>query len=557
VIGQRINNYEITALLGEGGMGSVYLAEHPVLGRKAAVKLLRPEYALDENLVGRFINEARASSAIHHPGIIEVFDVGTLPEGQPYLMMELLEGETLARRIHRAGRLRVPEAIDVTVQAAAALGAAHGHGIVHRDLKPDNMFLVPDPTQRCGQRVKVLDFGIAKLHRRWSGERVRTHTGSLMGTPPYMSPEQCRGISSEIDHRTDVYALGIILYEMLVGAPPFLSEGFGDVLLMHLTKAPVPPRQIDPAIPTPLEAVVLQALEKDPDLRFSGMEELARALAGGPARNTVLEVAPPPAATRLTGRGRGGTAGRLRPQTPAGLEPSTTFSSSVGQMAAVRLPYARSTVHIRSRRQAIAALLGAGLAGAAAIAFFMNGGFRPRPPRSAGPAAVESPAQPPAPATAGSEAPPPAATETPAAAATETPPAVAGKAPPASHVVVPAIPDEAAPPTKVVVPAVPDEAAAREAKVVVPKVPDQPLRVPEIARPDENAPAPGQVPARLPRTRKARGRDITGTRGFSPVPDPPPLDAPPAPARKVAPPPPAVVPPPPTPSKPRVNTEKW
>ena len=148
MIGQKINNYEVRSLLGEGGMGSVYVAEHPVLGRRAAVKVLRKEYAVDSNLVGRFINEARASSAIKHPGIIEVFDVGTMADGVPYLMMELLEGETLGRRIDRDGPLKVPDAVDIAAQATSALAAAHAHGIVHRDLKPENLFLIPDPSQR-------------------------------------------------------------------------------------------------------------------------------------------------------------------------------------------------------------------------------------------------------------------------------------------------------------------------------------------------------------------------------------------------------------------------
>jgi eukaryotic-like serine/threonine-protein kinase len=490
VIGQRINNYEITALLGQGGMGSVYVAEHPVLGRRAAVKLLRPEYALDENLVARFINEARASSAIHHPGIIEVFDVGTLPEGQPYLMMELLEGETLARRINRLGRLRPPEAIEVASQAASALAAAHGHGIVHRDLKPDNLFLVGEAGNPGDPRVKVLDFGIAKLHRRWTGQQIRTHTGSLMGTPPYMSPEQCRGISSEIDHRTDVYALGIILYEMLVGAPPFLSEGFGDVLLMHLTRPPRPPREIDPAIPMSVEAIVLRALEKEPERRFASMDELGRALAAAATHNTLLEVAPAPPPVDLPK-----PPGRAR--TPSGIEPSTTFSSSVGQMSPVKLPYAKSTMHIGQRRQAIAALLGAGLAAAGGIAFFMKGGFGPRAPaRSAGPgggAAAPVQERPPVPAAPLAQPEPPAA-----------PPAIA-------------------------------------------EPPLSPATDPE--RPDDSL-------TKAARARRARNRDGSARRSLSAVSDPPTADRP---ARAGDPPvaPPAASPPSSPPGKPRVNTEKW
>ena len=216
MIGERVNNYEVRSIVGEGGMGAVYLAEHPFMGRKAAIKVLRPELAQDRGLVERFMNEARAANAIHHPNIIDIIDVGLLPSGVPYLMMEFLEGESLAKRIER-GRLTIAEAVDVATQTASALQAAHGKGIVHRDLKPDNLFLVPDDGRPFGARVKVLDFGIAKLRGELSGGGAKTQTGSVMGTPPYMSPEQCRGITEEIDHRTDIYALGIILYEMLAG----------------------------------------------------------------------------------------------------------------------------------------------------------------------------------------------------------------------------------------------------------------------------------------------------------------------------------------------------
>src|SRR6266496_1421185 len=273
MIGESVNNYRITELNEEGGIGAVYLAEHPFIGRKRAIKVLRREFAEDLSLVERFMNEARAANAIRNPNIIDIMDVGRLPTGIPYLMMEFLEGESLAHRLAR-GTLALGEALDVTLQTAAALAAAHGKGIVHRDLKPDNLYLVPDESASNGVRVKVLDFGIAKLRGDLSGGMAKTQAGSLMGTPPYMSPEQCRGITEEIDHRTDVYALGIILYEMLVGAPPFMSPGWGDIVLMHVTKPVPPPRAKNPTIPTELEAVILRALAKQPDERWASMNEL-------------------------------------------------------------------------------------------------------------------------------------------------------------------------------------------------------------------------------------------------------------------------------------------
>ena len=218
LVGMRINNYEVKSLLGEGGMGAVYIAQHPVIDRKVAVKVLKREFAENQALVHRFFNEARAANAIRHPNIIVVLDVGTLADGLPYLIMPLLEGESLAARIGRSGRLSVGDAVEHASQAASALAAAHRKRNVHRDLKPDNIFLVPDLETPGRERVKILDFGIAKLSQELSGTGARTGTGAVMGTPPYMSPEQCRGITSEIDQRTDIYALGIILYEILRAA---------------------------------------------------------------------------------------------------------------------------------------------------------------------------------------------------------------------------------------------------------------------------------------------------------------------------------------------------
>src|SRR5262245_20362927 len=254
-------------------MGAVYLAEHPFMGRKAAIKVLRREFAEDRSLVERFMNEARAANAIRHPNIIDIIDVGRLPSGIPYLMMEFLEGESLAKRLTR-GTFALPEAVDVMLQTTAALAAAHGKGIVHRDLKPDNLYLVPDDSASTGVRVKVLDFGIAKLRGDLTGGMAKTQAGSLMGTPPYMSPEQCRGVTEEIDHRTDVYAMGIILYEMLCGEPPFMSAGWGDVVLAHLTKPPPTPRSRNAAIPESLEVVIMKALAKSANERFQSATDM-------------------------------------------------------------------------------------------------------------------------------------------------------------------------------------------------------------------------------------------------------------------------------------------
>jgi hypothetical protein len=284
MIGEQFGNYRAISLLGEGGMGAVYLAEHPGIGRRVAVKVLHKNYTRDESLLGRFLNEARAANAIRHPNIIEILDSGQLADGTPFLVMELLEGESLGSRLRSAGALAISNALDFANQTASALGAAHKKGIVHRDLKPDNLYVVPDPTDPERERIKVLDFGIAKLQQGTGGsDSVKTRTGTLMGTPIYMSPEQCRGTKA-VDHRSDMYSLGVIFYEMLVGHPPCVSEGFGELVNMHLNVVPTPARNYRPDIPEALDALVMRMLAKTPDERFSDMAELQAALkaAGGP-----------------------------------------------------------------------------------------------------------------------------------------------------------------------------------------------------------------------------------------------------------------------------------
>ncbi|HSS37398.1 MAG TPA: protein kinase, partial [Polyangia bacterium] len=244
---------------------------------KVAVKVLHADFARDQQVLTRFLNEARAANAIRHPNIIEILDSGVLADRTPYLVMELLEGETLSARIKRVGPLPIGEIFDFSYQAASALSAAHAKGIVHRDLKPDNLFVVPDPHDDTRERLKVLDFGIAKLAQQSTADSLKTRTGTLMGTPIYMSPEQCRGIRA-IDHRTDIYSLGVIMYEMVVGQPPFVSEGFGDLVNMHMNMAPPRPSGLRPDVPPALEALILTTLAKAPEERFEAMPALQAAL---------------------------------------------------------------------------------------------------------------------------------------------------------------------------------------------------------------------------------------------------------------------------------------
>jgi serine/threonine-protein kinase len=269
-----LGSYRITGELSRGGMGAVYRAEHAVLDRTVAVKLLRPELTANAELVKRFINEARAASAIQHPGIIEVLDFGHADDGRAYFVMEMLQGESLARRIQSRGRLPAREAAQIARGIASALTAAHGRGIVHRDLKPDNVFLIPDPD--LGERPKLLDFGIAKLTDLGLAG-TQTKTGAVMGTPTYMSPEQCRG-TGDVDARADLYSIGCIFYELVTGRPPFTNLGAGELIGAHLYLEPEPPTTHQPELHAETVKLIMALLRKKPAERPQTAKELGQRL---------------------------------------------------------------------------------------------------------------------------------------------------------------------------------------------------------------------------------------------------------------------------------------
>jgi eukaryotic-like serine/threonine-protein kinase len=274
VIGRTIGNYVVRQKLGEGGMGAVYLAEHPTIGKKVALKILHPEFASKQDVVNRFFNEAKAVNDIQHSNIVDVLDFGVMPP-LVYFVMEFLPGGSLAELLRREAPLAPERALGIALQIADALTASHRAGIVHRDLKPDNVMLIHRGREK--DFVKLLDFGIAKL----TGEKApssRTRTGMVMGTPHYMSPEQCEGKGS-VDHRSDIYALGVVLFEMITGRVPFVGEGFGEVLVQHLTQAPPQMLSSRGLIPPHVEQVVLRALEKRPDNRFPNIEQMMFAIA--------------------------------------------------------------------------------------------------------------------------------------------------------------------------------------------------------------------------------------------------------------------------------------
>jgi eukaryotic-like serine/threonine-protein kinase len=281
-VGSRVGGYTVIRLLGRGGMGQVFLAEHQRIARRVAVKVLLPELSANESVIERFFTEARATSLIRHPGIVEVLDCDVL-DNQAFIVMEFLEGESLAGYLARVGSLRgdLGFALAVIGQVAEAVGAAHASDIVHRDLKPDNIFLCAS-TRHARVVPKVLDFGIAKLAVQ--GVAGQTKTGMLMGTPAYMSPEQCRGGSKGVDGRSDVYSLGCILYEVLCGQPPFVRDGAGELIVAHVAEPPVDPRKLVPELPPPIGALVLRMLAKNVEDRPADMSvvsaEIARCMAG-------------------------------------------------------------------------------------------------------------------------------------------------------------------------------------------------------------------------------------------------------------------------------------
>jgi serine/threonine-protein kinase len=301
-----VGKYRVDRVLGEGGMGIVVAATDLALERKVAIKFLLPDFAKHHEASQRFLREARAAVKIQSDHVARVIDVGTLEGGAPYMVMEYLEGRDLSAVIAEHRRLPVEEAVAHVLEACDAIAEAHSVGIVHRDLKPANLFLTRQPDGTF--RVKVLDFGISKAMVTGESDHSLTRTSSMMGSPLYMSPEQMRS-AKNVDPRTDVWALGVILFELLTGDPPFNAESIPELSAKVLLENPTPIRGLRPDVPPALEAAVMRALEKDPAKRFGTVAELAMALVPfGPARtranaeraSRVLRVpaAPPAAVTQ-------------------------------------------------------------------------------------------------------------------------------------------------------------------------------------------------------------------------------------------------------------------
>ncbi len=267
--------YRILRMIGEGGMGAVYEGENVRIHRKVAIKVLHAGIASNEEAMRRFEREAQAAGHIGNDHILEVLDLGELPEGDRYMVMEFLEGEPLSERIHRLGRLTPKELAPLIRQVLVGLKAAHSSGIIHRDLKPDNIYIL---TEKAGQRdfVKIIDFGISKFQPT-SGEMKMTRTGTVMGTPYYMSPEQASG-KREADHRSDLYAVGVMMYEALSGGVPFDATTFNQLLFQIVLSEPVPIQQAVPGIDPAFATLVAKAMARDVERRFQTAEDFIAAL---------------------------------------------------------------------------------------------------------------------------------------------------------------------------------------------------------------------------------------------------------------------------------------
>jgi serine/threonine-protein kinase len=309
LVGATVGSFHVLRALGRGGMGTVYLAEHPIIGSRVAIKFLHESMAASPELVARFYDEARAVNRIGHENIVGIFDLSMLPPNHYYIVMEYLDGESLAAQLRR-GAVSVDEGVSILVQLCDALQCAHERGVVHRDLKPDNVFVL---RRRGAPFVKLLDFGIAKLRDAPAGGH--TVAGMLVGTPEYMAPEQCD--NRPVDARADVYALGVMAYQLLTGVLPF-SGSIAQLLVAHLQEEPRPPRSVNGLLAPALEEAILRALRKRPDDRFPDMASFGAALSaarqarGAPAATPPAPSPPGPAAPPRTVRVELAGEGRVR-----------------------------------------------------------------------------------------------------------------------------------------------------------------------------------------------------------------------------------------------------
>jgi eukaryotic-like serine/threonine-protein kinase len=356
------DSFRLTGLIGKGGMGTVYEGTQLRLNKRVAIKLLSRDLSSNQEALARFHREAEVTSQLGHPHIVHVFDFGTAPSGEPYLVMEYLEGEDLDQRIRRAGRLRLPDVISIVKQIASALAATHARGIVHRDLKPANIFLLEVEGER--DFVKIVDFGISKV--RAASVRI-TGDSVVIGTPNYMSPEQATG-QLEIDHKTDQWSLACIAYEMLSGRGPFIGDSVQSLLYQVVHQEPPALRSLVPGLPAEVESVIGRALAKRQSDRFATVNAFSRALTAatsGSGGAVVASDAPEPPSSPVVPAEAAATPPAPRP---------TTLSTTASEM----LPFSR--LRARMTPRGLAAFAGT----AAAVVLIGALGLRARSGRSSG-----------------------------------------------------------------------------------------------------------------------------------------------------------------------------
>jgi serine/threonine-protein kinase len=359
LIGRTLaSRYLILREIGKGGMGVVYEAEHVGLGKRVAVKLLLDTYSEDREVLARFHMEARNASRIGHENIIDILDIGE-HEGRSFIVMEFLEGTDLRKVSLTAGALPFDRALSILRQICRGLSAAHQKGIIHRDMKPENVFVIPE---KAGIRdfVKLMDFGISKIKAAHESQVRLTQTGAVVGTPLYMAPEQALA-KPDIDHRVDVYSVGVMMYELFTGRPPFEATTYLGLITQHVHERPPSPRKVRPELPAALEKLILRALEKEPEKRFATIDEMAAAL--------------PP--TLSSGPMSAASSGALA-AAPGGVALPVTPPSAV----VTGFPTTIATVTPRARLMwigiAAAALVAIGVLAAVVVA--MDGGGPPAPP---------------------------------------------------------------------------------------------------------------------------------------------------------------------------------
>ncbi|HEX5063528.1 MAG TPA: serine/threonine-protein kinase [Kofleriaceae bacterium] len=368
--GTMVGEYRVEGIVGEGGMGQVYGAIHPVIGKRAAIKVLLPEICRNQQMVERFVMEARAVNQIGHPNIVDVFAFGVLPDGRQYMVMEWLKGVSLSDRLKR-GVPTIPETCDVLYAIAAALDAAHAAGIIHRDLKPHNVFLVD--VRGAKPLVKLLDFGLVKHNDDNDPRANKTQAGALLGTPAYMSPEQALGRS--IDTRSDNYALGVLAFEMLTGRLPFIEDTAMALLVAHMQAPPSLPSSVAPGIPGELDRLVLGLLAKDPNARPT-LTQVMQVLAYYRDAQHPSQIPTHPR----------GIATVIAPQAVPPPHALSTMGQSSGQMLTER--------HAPKKRTGLYALAALGVVGAAgaAIAVVLSKKPADKPEPAAQPPVVATPA---------------------------------------------------------------------------------------------------------------------------------------------------------------------